>query len=78
MPNGKQAVAQYYYLAQLQACKGSCQCNVCKLLRKCADVQAEELLNPSPAPTPQGMPEVMESPLAQVDTYNISERGEGI
>lgn len=54
MPDGKDGIAQSFYLAQLQACKGSCQCNVCKLLRNAADLQTAALLNPQerpPAPT---------------------------
>jgi len=46
MPDGKDGIAQAFYLAQLQACKGSCKCNVCKLLRRAADLQTEALLNP--------------------------------
>ena len=46
MPDGKDGIAQAFYLAQLQACKGSCQCNVCKLLRNAADLQTATLLNP--------------------------------
>lgn len=52
MPNGKDAVAQSFYLAQLQACKGKCQCNVCKLLRKAADLQMAAMLNPQGVKTP--------------------------
>lgn len=48
MPNGKSQYAQSIYLAQLQACKGKCQCNPCKLLRKAADAMTEETLNPTP------------------------------
>lgn len=52
MPNGKETAAQAFYLAQLQACRGKCQCNVCKLLRKAADAQTEALLNPKKGKTP--------------------------
>lgn len=44
MPNGKHEGAQYLYLAQIQAAKGKCQCNSCKLLRKASDAMTEELL----------------------------------
>lgn len=44
MPDGKDGIAQAFYLAQLQACKGSCKCNVCKLLRQAADLQTAALL----------------------------------
>ncbi|MBA7582985.1 hypothetical protein ES708_24923 [subsurface metagenome] len=49
MPNGKSQYAQAVYLAQLQACKGSCKCRSCQLLRKAADSMTEETLNPTPA-----------------------------
>jgi len=44
MPEGKEAVAQAFYLAQLQACKGKCQCNVCKLLRSATDQMTAEMI----------------------------------
>ena len=44
MPNGDKLGAQYFYLAQIQAIKGKCNCNVCKLLRKASDKMTEELL----------------------------------
>ena len=49
MPDGKSQNAQAVYLAQLQACKGNCQCNSCQLLRKAADAMTEETLNPAPS-----------------------------
>jgi len=48
MPNGKSQYAQAVYLAQLQACKGTCKCRPCQLLRKAADAMTEETLNPTP------------------------------
>ena len=51
MPNGKSQYAQAVYLAQLQACKGSCKCHPCQLLRKAADAMTEETLNPTPGKT---------------------------
>lgn len=46
MPNGRSDVmAQYVYLAQLQAVKGKCKCNVCQLLRKGADAATAALLS---------------------------------
>ena len=47
MPNGKSQYAQAVYLAQLQACKGTCKCRSCELLRKAADAMTEETLNPT-------------------------------
>lgn len=52
MQQGKDAIAQAFYLAQLQACKGSCKCNVCKLLRNAADLQMAAMLNPGAGKTP--------------------------
>ncbi|GAI94595.1 unnamed protein product [marine sediment metagenome] len=49
MPDGKDAIAQSFYLAQLQACKGKCKCNVCQLLRRAADLQVQSMLNPKGA-----------------------------
>jgi len=48
MPDGKSQYAQAVYLAQLQACKGTCKCKSCELLRKAADAMTEETLNPTP------------------------------
>jgi len=56
--NGKSQYAQSVYLAQLQACKGSCKCNPCQLLRKAADAMTEETLNPTPA-NPMGVEDAM-------------------
>ena len=41
-------VARSFYLAQLQACKGSCKCNVCQLLRKSTDEMTEAMLKGEP------------------------------
>lgn len=48
MVNPKQVIAQSFYLAQLQACKGKCKCNVCELLRKASDAMTEEVLSGNP------------------------------
>uniref|UniRef100_A0A6H1ZR50 Uncharacterized protein n=1 Tax=viral metagenome TaxID=1070528 RepID=A0A6H1ZR50_9ZZZZ len=58
MPNGKSQYAQAVYLAQLQACKGSCKCKSCELLRKAADAMTEETLNPTPG-NPGGLEDAM-------------------
>ena len=44
MQNSNDRMAQSFYLAQLQACKGKCQCNVCKLLRQASDQMTEQLI----------------------------------
>lgn len=49
MPNGKTQIAEAFYIAQTQACKGKCQCIVCKVLRKASDLQAASFLNPEEA-----------------------------
>ena len=59
MPNGKSKYAQAVYLAQLQACKGSCKCQSCQLLRKAADAMTEETLNPTPG-NPGGIEDALE------------------
>lgn len=69
MPNGKSQYAQAIYLAQLQACKGSCKCNPCKLLRKAADAMTEETLNPTPG-NPAGVEDAME--LLKQAGYDVS------
>ena len=58
MPNGKDSIAQAFYLAQLQACKGTCKCKVCQLLRKAADLQSTAFLNPQAAKTPGDKPAI--------------------
>ena len=60
MPNGKSQYAQAVYLAQLQACKGSCKCKPCELLRKAADHMTEETLHPTPG-NPLGVEDAMET-----------------
>jgi len=37
-------VAQYVYLAQLQAAKGTCKCKACELLRRGADAMTDSVL----------------------------------
>ena len=59
MSNGKSQYAQCVYMAQLQACKGSCKCKSCELLRKAADAMTEETLNPTPG-KPGGVEDAME------------------
>lgn len=44
MPNPRQAVAQAMYLAQLEACKNSCKCKACSLLRKATDAMSDAFL----------------------------------
>ena len=76
MPNGKDTMAQAVYLAQLQACKGSCKCNVCQILRKAADRMSEDFLNPTPAHSPdleQAIKLVRESGISLSDTVTVEE-----
>jgi hypothetical protein len=70
MTGPREAVAQSFYLAQLQACKNGCQCNVCQLLRKAADDQVEAALNPQAGESPG-----LESALALVKKagFNVVE-----
>jgi len=59
MPNGKKDyMAQAVYLAQLQANKGNCQCNTCKILRKATEQMTADFLQDKPMPgagTPEGI-----------------------
>ena len=59
MVTGRSQVAQFIYLAQLHAAKGSCKCKVCSLMRKTVDAMTEEIENPSKA-NPAGVPDAME------------------
>jgi len=75
MPNGKSKYAQAVYMAQLQACKGTCKCKSCQLLRKAADAMTEETLNPTSVD-----PESVEDALAMLKEagYDITKPpGEG-
>lgn len=58
--DSRSIVAQAFYLAQLQACKGKCQCNVCKLLRKAVDLQTQVMLHPqTPLPGVEDLSELV-------------------
>lgn len=75
MPNGKSQYAQAVYLAQLQACKGSCKCKSCELLRKAADVMTEETLNPTPG-NPASVEDAMSAlEAAGYDVTGLSKAG---
>lgn len=69
MPDGKSQYAQAVYLAQLQACKGSCKCKACELLRKAADAMTEETLNPAPG-NPVGVEDAMSA--LEAAGYNVT------
>ena len=47
MPNGRDAIAQGVYLAQLEAVRGNCKCNTCRILRKASRMMTREFLKPS-------------------------------
>jgi len=70
MTNGKSQYAQAVYLAQLQACKGSCKCRPCELLRKAADAMTEETLNPTPG-NPAGVEDALE--MVRAAGYDVTE-----
>ena len=74
MPNGKSQYAQAVYMAQLQACKGTCKCKSCQLLRKAADVMTEETLNPTSG-NPGSVEDAME--LLKGAGYDVNEPLEG-
>lgn len=75
MVDGKSQYAQAVYLAQLQACKGSCKCNPCQLLRKAADAMTEETLKPTPG-NPPGVEDALS--ILEAAGYSVSKPwGEG-
>ncbi len=45
--SSKSQAAQYLYLAQLDAQKGSCNCKACQLLRKSNDAMVADALAPA-------------------------------
>lgn len=73
MTTGRAQMAQYVYLAQLQAAKGSCKCKVCELMRKTIDGMTEEVL--------EGNPGALASPLSMIPElealgYKVSPPGQ--
>lgn len=70
MERGQQGIAQAFYIAQLQACKGNCKCRTCEILRKSADLMSEEVLssNPGNVPKPEDMVSLLKS-----QGYDITE-----
>ena len=61
MELGKQDImAQAYFLAQLQAAKNGCKCNVCQILRKASDQMTAAFLAPAPGAPPAAAPPAAE------------------
>ncbi|MBA7560972.1 hypothetical protein ES708_02606 [subsurface metagenome] len=61
MPNGKSDImAQAVYLAQLEAARGNCKCNTCRILRKATKSMTEQFLAPAGA-DPPGIKEAVEA-----------------
>lgn len=46
--NRNDIMAQAVFLAQLQAARNNCQCNVCKILRKASDSMTASFLAETP------------------------------
>lgn len=44
MVTGRDTMAQAVYLAQLEACRSSCKCNTCRVLRKASRMMTQEFL----------------------------------
>ena len=51
VPGKQDIMAQAYFLAQLQAAKNGCKCNVCQILRKASDQMTAQFLAPTPGGT---------------------------
>ena len=68
MPNGRDTMAQAVYLAQLEAARGDCKCNTCRILRKASRAMTQAFLNPQGV-NPSGVKEATE--LAQSDNSEI-------
>ncbi len=45
-------MAQAVFLAQLEAAKGTCKCNSCRILRKASTLMTEQFIGKAPAATP--------------------------
>jgi len=61
MPNGKSDImAQAVYLAQLEAARGNCKCNACRILRKASRTMTEQFLGGS-GENPPGVEEAMKA-----------------
>jgi len=58
--SNREIMAQYIFLAQLEAQKSACKCKVCLLLRKGCDAAVAQALEASKATTPvPGAEEIM-------------------
>lgn len=52
MMERQDGIGQSFYLAQLQAVKGTCDCEACQLLRKGADEMVKRALEQQPEAVP--------------------------
>ncbi len=53
--SNQDTMAQAVFLAQLQAAKNGCGCNVCKILRKASDAMTAQFLDEPKAPATGGV-----------------------
>lgn len=76
MVAGKDTMAQAVYLAQLEAVRGNCKCNACKILRKASRMMTQEFLNPQGIVPPgaEGAAELAKQ--AGVETLTLDEEEE--
>ena len=44
MPNGRDTLGQAFQLALLEACRNTCKCTTCLILRKASRLMAEQFL----------------------------------
>ncbi len=74
MPNGKSDImAQGVYLAQLEAQRGNCKCNTCRILRKATKALTAQFLGETEGANP-GAQEVIKKVSEQTrETLNLSE-----
>ena len=74
MQQSKDGLAQSFYLAQLEACKGGCECKVCQLLRQSVDLMTEQALSGPSRPVP-GVEEMVQ--LLKGAGYEVTPREPG-
>ncbi len=50
MSGNQDTMAQEVFLAQLEAAKGACKCNTCRILRRASTMMTAQFLGPTPEP----------------------------
>jgi len=77
MPNGKSDImAQAVYLAQLEAQRGNCKCNTCRILRKATKAMTAQFLGETEGANP-GAQEVIQKVSRQAgESLNLGDEEE--